>query len=81
MQINQEIEQQRLYIGSRIAQMRKQNNITQRQLAGQCHIQQAHLARIEKGQHSVGFDILTSIARQLGCTIDLIPQQNSLTEQ
>lgn len=67
-----EPQQERQRIGRRIAELRKERHITQIQLAAMCGLQQAHVARIEAGKHSVGIDTLTSIARALGCQVDFI---------
>jgi len=61
---------ERLRIGQRIAELRKEQNLTQTQLAERCGLQQAHIARIEAGRYSVGLDTLTQIADALGMKID-----------
>lgn len=63
---------ERLRIGQRIAELRKEQNLTQTQLAERCGLQQAHIARIEAGRYSVGLDTLTQIADALGMKIDFI---------
>ena len=60
MGINKDDE--RLRIGRRIAEIRKENGMTQAQLAERCGLQQAHIARIENGKFSVGLDTLAQIA-------------------
>jgi len=62
----------RLRIGQRIAELRKEQNLTQTQLAERCGLQQAHIARIETGRYSVGLDTLAQIATALGMKIDFI---------
>ena len=66
-----EIEE-RKRIGRRIAELRKEQNMTQAQLAERCGIQQAHIARIETGRYSVGLDTLAQIATALGRSIDFV---------
>lgn len=63
---------ERLRIGQRIAELRKEQNLTQTQLAERCGLQQAHIARIEAGRYSVGLDTLAQIADALGMKIDFI---------
>lgn len=64
--------EERQRIGRRIAEIRNVENLTQRQLAEKCGLQQAHIARIETGRYSVGFDTLTAIAEALGKTVDFV---------
>ena len=76
-------DEERKRIGQRIAAIRKsvvwtdsQNinhtGMTQGELAERCGLAQSHIARIEAGRYSVGFDTLQQIAEALGCTIDLV---------
>lgn len=70
-------------IGHRIADLRKaikwkdnegktQEGITQAQLAERCGLAQSHIARIENGRYSVGFDQLQVIADALGKKVDIV---------
>lgn len=81
-------EQQRQRIGQRIADLRKhvewtdelgisRMGMTQRQLGVRCGLQDSHIARIEKGRYSVGFDTLQTIAEALGGKIDIIINNKS----
>lgn len=63
---------ERQRIGRRIAELRKEQDMTQAQLAERCGIQQAHIARIETGRYSVGLDTLAQIATALGRSIDFV---------
>lgn len=63
---------ERLRIGQRIAELRKEQNLTQTQLAERCGLQQAHIARIEAGRYSVGLDTLAQIADAMGMKIDFV---------
>ena len=65
-------EEERLRIGRRIAEIRKEQGMTQTQLADLCGLQQAHIARIETGRYSVGLDTLALIADAMGMKIDFI---------
>jgi len=64
--------EERKRIGQRIAELRKEQNLTQTQLAERCSIAQAHIARIEAGRYSVGLDTLAQIATALGMAIDFV---------
>ena len=66
-----EIEE-RKRIGRRIAELRKEHDMTQTQLAERCGLQQAHIARIETGRYSVGLDTLAQIATALGMQVDFV---------
>lgn len=79
--MNREEERQR--IGRRIAEVRgalvlmdengiKRKGMTQTELAERCGLAQSHIARIEAGRYSVGFDTLQQIAEGLGCVVDFV---------
>ena len=59
-------EQERQRIGQHIAQLRKEQGMTQQDLANRVEMQRSHMARIEAGRYSVGLDTLTAIAQALG---------------
>jgi transcriptional regulator with XRE-family HTH domain len=59
-------EQERQRIGQHIAQLRKEQGMTQQDLADRVEMQRAHIARIEAGRYSVGLDTLAAIAQALG---------------
>ena len=76
----------RARIGNRIAELRKnikwtdaagihRTGMTQGDLAERCGMAQSHIARIEAGRYSVGFDILQQIAEALGMDIDFVTAQ------
>ena len=65
-------EEERLRIGQRIADLRKQRGMTQQDLADITGNQRNHISRIESGKYSVGFDTLQAIAEAIGGTIDII---------
>ena len=58
-------------IGQRIAKLRKEQGMTQAELAERTGIQRAHITRIEAGCYSVGIDLLQKIAEALGKNVDL----------
>lgn len=77
------LQAQRERIGQRITDLRKSyewtdndnvkhTGLTQAQLAERCGLSQAHIARIEGGYYSVGFDKLQAIAEALDKNIDFI---------
>ena len=76
-------EEERARIGQRIAAVRKsvewtdgqgihRKGMTQGELAERCGLAQSHIARIERGYYSAGFDQLQAIAEAMGKNIDLI---------
>lgn len=65
------ISQERIRIGERIRELRKEKNIDAKKLAQIANIDAANLSRIEQGRYSVGLDILSKIALALGTKIEL----------
>lgn len=76
-------EQERKRIGRRIAEIRKRvewtdnqgvthTGMTQGELAERCGLAQSHIARIEAGRYSVGFDTLQQIAEAFGAEVDIV---------
>lgn len=61
---------ERLRIGQRIAEIRKENGMTQEQLATLLDTGQAHIARLEKGKYNAGFDTLQKIATVFNMDVD-----------
>ena len=59
-------------IGLRIKNLRKEQGLTQFQLAEKTGLNQHNLSRIERGKHSTGQDILSTIATALGKRLDFI---------
>lgn len=66
------VDYERSRIGQRIAQLRKEQGMTQQQLADKCGILRPNIARIENGRYGITLDVLARIAQALGKTIDLI---------
>lgn len=62
----------REYIGKRIAELRKEKELSQVDLALKAGLDKGHIARIELGRYSVGLDTLQKIADALDVKIDLI---------
>jgi DNA-binding Xre family transcriptional regulator len=69
------LHQERVRIGARIRELRKEKNIDGKILAQIANIDAANLSRIEQGKYSVGIDILSKLAFVLGCHIDIAPNQ------
>ena len=63
---------ERVRIGTRIRELRKEKNIEAKILAQAANIDAANLSRIEQGRYSVGLDILARISFVLGAKIELI---------
>lgn len=62
----------RTRIGNRIADLRKQANLTQSELAERAGLQRTHVSRIEAGKYAVTFEVVQAIAEALGMTVDII---------
>jgi DNA-binding Xre family transcriptional regulator len=69
------LNQERVRIGARIRELRKEKNIDAKMLAQIANIDAANLSRIEQGKYSVGVDILSKLALILECHIDIVPNQ------
>lgn len=65
-------EDERIRVGQRIADLRKEKGMTQQDLADKTGMQRNHISRIEKGKYSVGLDTLQAIADAFGMKIDFI---------
>ena len=64
--------EERVRIGNRIRQLRKENNIDAKTLAARVGMDPSNLSRIEQGHYSVGFDALNKIANALGAKVELV---------
>jgi len=62
----------REHIGNRISFLRKLQGLTQKELAEKAGLQRTHISRIESGKYAVTIDTLDTIARVLGCKVDLV---------
>lgn len=71
--------EERIRIGQRIKQLRKENNIDAKTLAARAGIDPSNLSRIELGHYSVGFDMLNKIANALGARVELVKYQSPTT--
>ena len=59
-------------IGARIAELRKEKGMTQKELAEATGLIQPNIARIENGRYSTSLDTLARIAEALGAKLDFI---------
>jgi DNA-binding Xre family transcriptional regulator len=64
--------QERVRIGARIRELRKEKNIEAKLLSQLANIDAANLSRIEQGRYSVGLDVLSKIALSLGAKVELV---------
>lgn len=62
-------------IGKRIACLRREAGMSQRDLAEKTGYNPSNIARIETGKYSVGLDVLTRIASALGASVELIKHE------
>ena len=62
----------RAAIGRRIAALRRELGLSQRELAARAGITQPNLANIEAGKYSAGLDILWRISRALGRSLYIV---------
>lgn len=67
-----EKDNERIRIGKRIKEIRLEKGLDAKSLAIVAGIDAANLCRIEAGKYSVGFDVLTKIARFCGKQIDFV---------
>ena len=68
-------DEERLRIGTELAERRKQMGKTQADLTDATGVQRNHISRIEQGRYSVGFDTLQAIADALDADIRIVPRQ------
>ncbi|PPL04278.1 helix-turn-helix domain-containing protein [Parapedobacter indicus] len=66
------LHEERVRIGARIRELRKEKKMEAKTLAQIANIDAANLSRIEQGRYSVGLDVLSKITLALGAKIELI---------
>lgn len=59
----------RIKLGKRIKELRREKDITQIDLAAKVGIDRSYLGFIERGERNVSFDVLTDIAKALGVSV------------
>ena len=69
-------DKERIRIGNRIKELRKEQGLEAKELAQKIGIDAGNLSRIEQGRFSVGLDTLNKIASVLGMSIDFVPLKN-----
>lgn len=65
-------------IGAQIRSLREQRKMDAKDLAILADLDASNLSRIEKGKYSAGLDILCKIAAALNCTIEFVPDSNTV---
>lgn len=71
---DKQLQDNRLRIGQQILQIREAKGMNQQQLADQANLIRQNIARIEKGQYSIGLDTLAKVAAALDCAIEISPK-------
>ena len=66
-------DKERERIGERIKELRKEQRLDAKELALRAGIDAGNLSKIERGQFSVGIDILNKIAAALNMRVDFVP--------
>ena len=72
-----EKDDERIRIGKRIKEIRLEKGFDAKTLAAVTGIDAANLCRIEAGKYSVGFDILSKIAKACGKKLDFVELENN----
>lgn len=67
----------RVRIGERIAQIREEKGLTQQQVADTSGLKRSHISRLENGGYNVGIDIISKVAAVLECEVDIIQRSKS----
>lgn len=62
--------EQRIKLGKRIKELRKEKSITQIDLAAKIGIDRSYLGFIERGERNVSFDVMAKIAEALGVSMN-----------
>lgn len=65
----------RSLLGRRIAELRASRSLSQGELANICDLKSSTISRIENGRFSTGQDILSNIAKALGCRLDFVEEE------
>lgn len=65
-------------IGQRIAELRKEYNMSIRDLADYSGVNYANISKIENGKYNTGIDILSRIANVLECKIEMVENRTDL---
>lgn len=68
---DKQLHENRVQLGQRIAEIRKERGLSQQEVADASGIKRPHVARVEGGKFNVGIDVLAKIARALECEIEI----------
>lgn len=68
-------EEERIRMGERIATLRKENGMTQTELAEKTGLQRSHIVRLEQGRYGATIDVLSAIATALNGRVDIIREE------
>lgn len=71
-------QDERKRIGQQIKELRLKKNMEAKELAKRAGIDASNISKIEQGKYSVGFDILTKVAWELGARLELVPLKDKL---
>lgn len=65
-------ENKLLYLGNRLREIRKENGLTQQQLADRCNLAVKTIQDIEKGKKNTSYETLNALIECLGITADML---------
>ncbi|MCI1786094.1 MAG: helix-turn-helix domain-containing protein [Bacteroidales bacterium] len=71
-------DDERERIGAQIRSLREERKMDAKDLASLADLDASNLCRIEMGKYSPGLDILCKIATALNCTLEFVPNSNSI---
>lgn len=66
------IMNERERIGRRIADLRKEKGLTQKELAEAAGLDRTNITKIEAGKYNISIDILSKVANVLECHFDIV---------
>lgn len=58
--------------GKRIAEIRKEKNLTQAQLAELLHVSRVHIGKVESGKHGASVDLLADLSCLFSVSLDYL---------
>ena len=65
-------QMERIYIGKRVAMLRVERGMSQKELAEKAGIKPGNVLRIETGKYNIGLDILSKVAKALNIEFDFV---------
>ena len=66
------VYEERVRIGKRIAELRKEKGLSVRALAELAGVSSQNITKIENGKYNVSIDILSKITNALNCKLDIV---------